>query len=116
MTVDGIQSNIFVGTGFNLVNVEEQTHKGLEIDSLFYITPDFSLTFSASLIDAEYGSFEKGPCDGTLSPPKEDDCPFVNGVLSRFQDFTGRTPAGILVTGVNSNVGGDLDLGNFVFE
>ena len=95
MTVDGIQSNIFVGTGFNLVNVEEQTHKGLEIDSLFYITPDFSLTFSASLIDSEYGSFEKGPCDGTLSPPKEDDCPFVNGVLSRFQDFTGRTPAGI---------------------
>ena len=112
MTVDGIQSNIFVGTGFNLVNVEEQTHKGIEIDSLFYFTPDFSLTFSASLIDSEYGSFEKGPCDGTLSPPKEDDCPFVDGVLSRFQDFTGRTPAGIPELAITVSGVYTFDFGN----
>ena len=112
MTVDGIQSNIFVGTGFNLVNVEEQTHKGIEIDSLFYLTPDFSLTFSASLIDSEYGSFEKGPCDGTLSPPKEDDCPFVDGVLSRFQDFTGRTPAGIPELAITVSGVYTFDFGN----
>ena len=114
MTVDGIQSNIFVGTGFNLVNVDEQRHKGFEIDSLFYLTPDFSVTFNASYIDAKFGSFPNGPCDGTLSAPAEDDCPVVNGALSKYKDFSGATPAGIPELAVTISAMYTFDLSNDV--
>ena len=50
MAVEGYQSNLFIGTGFNLVNIGEETHKGIEIDSLFFLSEDFVFTFAASYI------------------------------------------------------------------
>jgi iron complex outermembrane receptor protein len=95
MTVDNIQSNLFVGTGFNLVNVSEQRHKGIEVDSMFYLNQDLVVTFNASLIDAKYGSFTNGPCDSTRSAPASDDCPVIDGSLARYKDFTGQVPGGV---------------------
>ena len=91
MTVEGIQNNLFIGTGFNLVNVDEQTHKGIEIDSLFFLSENFVTTFNASYIDAEFGTFKNGPCDPTQLPPAEDNCP----IGERVKDFSGRTPGGV---------------------
>ena len=91
MTVEGIQNNLFIGTGFNLVNVDEQTHKGIEIDSLFFLSENFVTTFNASYIDAEFGTFKNGPCDPTQLPPAEDNCP----IGERVKDFSGRTPSGV---------------------
>ena len=51
MAVEGYQSNLFIGTGFNLVNIGEQTNKGIEIDSLFFLNENFVVTFAASYID-----------------------------------------------------------------
>ncbi|MGB0541888.1 MAG: TonB-dependent receptor, partial [Hyphomicrobiales bacterium] len=79
MAVEGYQSNLFIGTGFNLVNIGEQTNKGVEIDSLFFLNENFVVTFAASYIDATYNDFKNGPCDRTFVPPASDDCPIVNG-------------------------------------
>ena len=92
MAVEGYQSNLFIGTGFNLVNIGEQTNKGVEIDSLFFLNENFVVTFAASYIDATYNDFKNGPCDRTFVPPASDDCPIVNGGPARVKDFTGRRP------------------------
>ncbi len=95
MAVEGYQSNLFIGTGFNLVNIGEETHKGIEIDSLFFLSENFVLTFAASYIDAIFDDFKNGPCDRTFVPPASDDCPIINGGPARVKDFTGRTPSGV---------------------
>ena len=95
MAVEGYQSNLFIGTGFNLVNIGEQTNKGVEIDSLFFLNENFVVTFAASYIDATYNDFKNGPCDRTFVPPASDDCPIVNGGPARVKDFTGRRPSGV---------------------
>ena len=95
MAVEGYQSNLFIGTGFNLVNIGEQTNKGIEIDSLFFLNENFVVTFAASYIDATFNDFKNGPCDRTFVPPASDDCPIINGGPARVKDFTGRTPSGV---------------------
>ena len=78
MAVEGYQSNLFIGTCFNLVNIGEQTNKGIEIDSLFFLSENFVFTFAASLIDATFNDFKNVPCDRTFVPPASDDCPIIN--------------------------------------
>jgi len=36
-TIEGFQSNIFIGSGFSLVNAGEQSTKGLEVDALNFV-------------------------------------------------------------------------------
>ena len=125
MAVEGYQSNLFIGTGFNLVNIGEQTNKGIEIDSLFFLSENFVFTFAASLIDATFNDFKNGPCDRTFVPPASDDCPIINGGPARVKDFTGRTPSGvpelaITVSGtytfdLNENMTGYIR-GEYVYE
>ncbi len=45
MSVEGYQSNLFIGTGFNLVNIGEELHRGFEIDSLFFLSENLVLVF-----------------------------------------------------------------------
>ena len=125
MAVEGYQSNLFIGTGFNLVNIGEQTNKGIEIDSLFFLSENFVFTFAASLIDSTFNDFKNGPCDRTFVPPASDDCPIINGGPARVKDFTGRTPSGvpelaITVSGtytfdLNENMTGYIR-GEYVYE
>lgn len=104
-SITDFQSNIFVGTGFNLVNVGEQVHRGLEIDGLLYLTENFFTTFAVSLIDAEYKDHEFGPCDRLRSGDPADDCPIGSGYVP----LTGRTPAGVPETAITVS-------GNYAFE
>ena len=98
-TIEGFQSNIFGGTGFNLENAGEETHEGIEVDSVFALSENLVLGFSAMYIDAVYDEFLNGTCDDTfLSDPKYH-CP--EGASSI--DLSGLSPAGVHELSYNVN-------------
>lgn len=107
-SIEDFQNNIFIGTGFNLANVEEQSHRGIELDGLLYLTENFFTTFAATYIDAEYETWTTGPCDRTRSgnPNQIEGCP----VGSNYLDFSGESPAGVpeLAFTVSANYGFDV--------
>ncbi|MBT8085425.1 MAG: TonB-dependent receptor [Woeseia sp.] len=76
-TIEGFQSNIFSGVGFNLANAGKQSTKGVEIDATFFATEALEFTFAGTFLDPKYDSFV-----GALG---------VNGP----EDLSGKTPAGI---------------------
>jgi outer membrane receptor protein involved in Fe transport len=57
-TIEGFQSSIFNGTGFELRNAGEQNTIGLEFDSVYRATDNLSLTLAGTLLDPEYVSFD----------------------------------------------------------
>ncbi|WP_085297487.1 TonB-dependent receptor [Cognaticolwellia mytili] len=67
-TIDGFQSSIFIGTGFVLANAGKQSTKGIEFDSVYNPTDNWSLTLAGTFLDPIYDSFEgasglTGPVD-----------------------------------------------------
>ena len=67
-TIDGFQSAIFVGTGFVLANAGKQSTQGIEFDSVYNPTENWSLTLAGTFLDPVYDSFEgasgvDGPVD-----------------------------------------------------
>ena len=50
-TIEGFQSNIFVGSGFSLVNAGKQSTKGLEIDASLKPNEMMELTFAGTFLD-----------------------------------------------------------------
>ena len=56
--IDGFQSNIFGGTGFNLANAGKQSTKGVEFDLSFYPSEAWALTLAGTYLDAVYDDFE----------------------------------------------------------
>lgn len=66
-SIEGFQSNIFTGTGFNLANAGEQSTFGIELDATMYPTDDLKLTFAGTFLDPTYDSFvgAEGP-DGPV--------------------------------------------------
>ncbi len=73
--IEGFQSNIFTGTGFDLANAGKQSTDGLELDLVWYPTESFQFTFAGTWLDPLYDSFEgaqgpNGPTDlsGTKPP------------------------------------------------
>jgi outer membrane receptor protein involved in Fe transport len=55
--IEGFQSNIFTGTGFELLNAGKQSTKGIEVDTMWLPTEDLKLNFSATWLDPKYDSF-----------------------------------------------------------
>ncbi len=55
--IDGFQSNIFNGTGFNLQNAGKQSTTGLELDATWQATDALRLTFSGTWLDPTYDLF-----------------------------------------------------------
>ncbi|MCI5047400.1 MAG: TonB-dependent receptor, partial [Aquisalinus sp.] len=53
-------SNLFTGTAFILDNAEEQNAKGLEIDTMWYPTENWTVTFSGTFLDPEFTEFTQG--------------------------------------------------------
>lgn len=76
-SIDGFQSNIFTGTGFNLANAGKQSVKGVEIDSTWTPIDPLTITAAATFLDPKYDSFVNGFG--------------VNGP----EDLSGTTPPGI---------------------
>ena len=70
-SIEGFQSNVFTGTGFQLANAGEQTSFGVEFDGNWYPTDNLQLTFAATWMDPEYDSFVNssvGDISGTQVP------------------------------------------------
>ena len=75
--IEGFQSNIFVGEGFNLANAGKQSTQGLEIEALLVPNENWQFTIGATFLDPVYDSFvEAEGIDGTT-------------------DLSGTAPAGI---------------------
>lgn len=83
-TIEGFQSNIFLGSGFSLANAGEQSTKGLEVDATLKPVEFFELTFAGTFLDPIYDSFVNGPAPG-------------GGTT----DLSGERPAGIPETSLN---------------
>jgi outer membrane receptor protein involved in Fe transport len=83
-TIEGFQSNIFLGSGFSLANAGEQSTKGLEVDAMFRPSEMLELTFAGTFLDPIYDSFVNGPAPG-------------GGIT----DLSGERPAGIPETSLN---------------
>ncbi|MBT8132852.1 MAG: TonB-dependent receptor, partial [Gammaproteobacteria bacterium] len=74
-SIEGFQSNIFTGLGFNLANAGEQSATGFEFDGTFYPTENWQLTLAGTWMDPVFDSFVgasgvTGPVDlsGTQPP------------------------------------------------
>lgn len=65
-TIEGFQSFLFTGTGFQLNNAGQQSVRGFEFDSTVSPTDGLVFTFAATYLDAVYDSFTESPV-GDLS-------------------------------------------------
>ena len=89
-SIKGFQSNVFLGTGFNLVNAGEQSSRGFEFDLAYYPVDALRLTLAGTLLDPEYDEFEGAAVPPGSALDANDGIP-DNSVGS----LTGETPAGI---------------------
>ncbi|WP_373487431.1 TonB-dependent receptor [Blastomonas sp.] len=60
-TIQGFQSFLFTGTGFQLNNAGEQSVKGFELDTTITPTRGLVFTFAATYLDANFDSFTESP-------------------------------------------------------
>lgn len=72
-TIEGFQSNTFLGSGFVLGNAGKQSTKGVEVDATWTPVEELTLTFAGTYLDPVYDSFVGSP----------------------FGDLSGERPAGI---------------------
>ena len=91
-TIDGFQSSIFIGTGFVLANAGKQSTKGIEFDSVYSPTENWSLTLAATFLDPVYDSF-KG-ASGLTGPV----------------DLSGEKPAGIHERSITAGITYNFEL------
>jgi iron complex outermembrane receptor protein len=98
-SIKGFQSNSFTGTGFNLVNAGEQSHKGIEFDSMFAVSESLVVRLSVLALDPVYDSFEKGACDTSGLASAQYQCPAGQS----FTDLSGLKPAGVHELSANAN-------------
>ena len=96
-TIDGFQSSIFIGTGFVLANAGKQSTKGLEFDSVYNPTENWSLTLAGTFLDPVYDSF-KGASG-------------LNGPI----DLSGEKPAGIHEQSITAGITYNFELSNGAF-
>lgn len=61
-TIEGFQSNVFNGVGFDLANAGEQRSRGFEVESLYSPVDPLTLTFGVTYLDPEYVSFTGAGC------------------------------------------------------
>ena len=93
-SIEGFQSNIFVGTGFVLANAGKQSTKGIELDALWVPIDPLRLTFSGTWLDPKYDSFEGA--EGVDGPT----------------DLSGTTPPGIHKFSMNTSATWSFDIGS----
>lgn len=91
--IEGFQSNIFSGTGFQLANAGKQSVEGAEFDITWAPLAGLRLSFAATYLDPLYDEFVGGTG--------------VNGP----EDLSGTRPAGIHEWSTNTNASYSFDLG-----
>jgi outer membrane receptor protein involved in Fe transport len=83
-TIEGFQSNTFLGTGFSLANAGEQSTQGVEVDTTWTPIDPLTLSVAATFLDPVYDSFVGGP-----------------GPNGTTVDLSGQKPAGIPTTALS---------------
>jgi iron complex outermembrane receptor protein len=106
-TIEGFQSNTFVGNGFQLVNAGNQKHRGIELDSMTALSESWVVGFSAMILDPEYVSFVNGPCDSSFETIACDEG-------KQTKDLSGSAPAGVHDLSVNANAVYSFDVSDTV--
>ena len=76
-SIEGFQSNAFLGTGFSLTNAGKQSTKGVELDLMVRASEALTIALSATYLDPIYDDFTGAQLNGQPA------------------DFTGLTPAGV---------------------
>ena len=89
-SLENFQSNIFNGLGFDLVNAEEQSVQGAEIDFKYQPTDAFGFGINATFLDPLFDSFTNNPGG----------------------DLSGQQPAGISEVSLSLSAQYDFQLGN----
>ena len=90
--IDGFQSNVFSGTGFNLANAGKQSTDGVEVELTWLPVEGLRIGFAATWLDPLYDSFT-----GALGP---------DGPM----DLSGEKPSGIPELSTNTNISYRFDL------
>jgi outer membrane receptor protein involved in Fe transport len=93
-SIEGFQSNIFGGLGFNLSNAGEQSTTGLEFDLVYYPIEALQLTLAGTFLDPVYDSFV-----GALGPTGP-------------TDLSGLQPAGIHEQSITTSATYRFPVGN----
>lgn len=88
--IEGFQSTIFVGTGFQLQNAGRQSVQGIEFDGTYTLFEDLKLGLAGALLDAQFDEFvgaegPEGPVD--LSGEDVSGVPEIALVFSALYSF-----------------------------
>lgn len=89
-TIEGFQSNVFIGTGFALANAGEQSAQGAELDLAIQATDNLQLGWSATWLDPNYDQFTQ----------------------SAFGDISGTQPAGIHTFSMSASASYSFSIGD----
>ena len=96
-TIEGFQSSIFIGTGYVLANAGKQSTQGLEFDSTYSPTENWSFTLAGTFLDPVYDSFKGATgLDGPV-------------------DLSGEKPAGIHERSITAGVTYSYELENGIY-
>lgn len=106
-TIEGFQSNLFIGTGFVLANAEEQSVRGFEVETAYAPWDALSLTAGVTYLDPEFDSFPNAPCTSFAGFS----VPECAAGATTF-DASGFTPAGISEWSVSTSATYTHDMGN----
>lgn len=85
-TIEGFQSNVFTGTGFELLNAGEQSTQGVELDVTWNPVDPLTLVFAGTFLDPVYDSFPDS-ASGDLSGQTPAGIPEVSTSISATYDF-----------------------------
>ena len=61
-TIKDFQTNAYTGTGYNLVNAEKESSRGVELDGAFKPAEWLSITGAVTYLDPKYDRFTKATC------------------------------------------------------
>ncbi len=96
-SIEGFQSNAFIGTGFNLTNAGEQSTTGIEFDITYYPIDSLKLSLAGTLLDPIYDDFQGAGRD-----------PLTGAVA----DLSGLQPGGINETSLSASMQYTFSIGN----
>lgn len=85
--IEGFQSNVFNGTGFDLANAGKQSSRGFEVDSSYSPWDPLTVTFGITYLDPQYDSFTMAGC----TPFDVVNC----GAGEAFRDLSGTRVPGV---------------------
>ena len=86
-SLENFQSNIFNGLGFDLLNAEEQSVTGAEVDFKYQVSDAFGFGINVTILDPTFDQFTNGPGGQDLSGQQPAGISEFSASLSAQYDF-----------------------------